>query len=176
MPVTQMKTSLNVDEGYFKLQWDSCLPWQKEKKNLHQLEINEKWAKGMNSASCNHFTSSNTFSLMDTFSVNPAGLVQQPSECKQSTLPQISSSPTVRLSIAHCHSRCNSRMSQLPAPASSPLLGGSAECLNYPRAGGWMALQHAQSADQQLKGLLMLRNISLKTPVSDHQTKQPLKG
>lgn len=32
-----------------------------------------------------------------------------------------------------------------------PLWGGSAECFNYPRAGGWMALQHAQSADNNWK-------------------------
>lgn len=80
---------------------------------------------------------SNTFSLMDAFSVNPAGLLLQPSDCKQSTLPQISSSPAVCLSIAHCLLSCNLK-SQLPAPASSPLFGGSAECFNCPRADGWL--------------------------------------
>lgn len=121
------------------------------RKNLQPLKINEKWAKGMNCATCNHFTLSNTFSLMDAFRVNPAGLLQQPSDCKQSTLPQISSSPAVCLSIAHCLLRCNSWMSQSPAPASSPLFGGSAECFNCPRAGGWIALQHAQSAANNQK-------------------------
>lgn len=36
-------------------------------------------------------------------------------------------------------------MSQLPTPASSPLFGGSAECFNCPRAGGWIAVQREQS-------------------------------
>lgn len=66
-------------------------------------------------------------------------------DCKQSTLSQASSSPAVCLSIARCLSRCNSRMSQSPAPVSSPLFGSSAECFNCPGAGGWIALQHAQS-------------------------------
>lgn len=78
-PLTE-KTLMNVDEGHCELQWDSCLRRQKKiqtKQKKHELEIDEKWAKGLNYASCNHFTSSNTFLLM--------ALTQQPSECKQST-------------------------------------------------------------------------------------------
>lgn len=133
--------------------YNEILVYHGRKIKLHLLEINEKWAKGMHSAACNHFTSSNTFSLMDAFSVNPAGLLQQPSDCKQSTLPQISSSPAVCLSIAHCLLRGNSRMSQLPAPASFPLFGGGAECFNCPRAGGWT---ECTVCSQQPKSLLML--------------------
>ena len=135
----EMEMLLNADEEHFELQWDSWLSWQKND--------DKKWAPGMNSATCNHCLH---FSLMAPVSVNPAGLLQQPSECKQSTLPRISSSTVVCLSIAHCLLRCNSRMSQLPAPASFPLLGGSAECFNCPGlVAGWHYSMHGQQPTTQ---------------------------
>lgn len=130
-------------------------------KNYINLKSMRSVPEGANCATCNHFTSS-TFSLTKASNVNPAGLLQQPSDCKQSTLPHISSSPAVCLSIAHCLLRCNSRMSQSQAPASSPFFGGSAECFNCPRAGGWIALQKAQCAANKPK-TLQWTSISLKT-------------
>lgn len=82
----EMEMLLNADEEHFELRWDSWLSWQKND--------DKKWAPGMNSATCNHCLH---FSLMAPVSVNPAGLLQQPSECKQSTLPRISSSTVVCL-------------------------------------------------------------------------------
>lgn len=89
------------------------------------------------------FTSPHLTLFISLMGIRP---LQQHWECKQRTLPWISSSPIVCLSIAHRLLRCNSRMSQLPAPASSPLLGDSAECSNYPRAGGCIAFYSMQSS------------------------------
>lgn len=67
----------------------------RKNENYINLKSMMSGAKGMNSATCDHFTSSDTYSLMEALSAHPAGLLQQPSHCKQSTLPQISSSPAV---------------------------------------------------------------------------------
>lgn len=115
------------------------------------INLKSMWTTWIHSASNYRLTLSHTFSLVDILSINPARLLRQSLHCKQSTLSQTSSSPAVCLSIAHCLLRCNSRMSQLPALASSPLFGSSAECFNCPRAGGWISLQHAQSAANKPK-------------------------
>lgn len=118
----EMKTLLNADERHSSLQWHEKNSMRSEK-------------KGMNSASSLHFLH------WVAFSVNAAGL-QQSSDCKQSTSPQISSSMTLCLSIAHSLLRCNSRMSQWPASASSPLFGGSVECFNCPRQVAGLRYMH----------------------------------